>query len=309
MNDALRRDPSADLEPLLADLDAKVAKFNEVYHTAFGMIVDGRITNTDLLTRFYSQGTLGAVGLWRLDIPLPQAGINKLGDRLHAEGDRLDRWVTAIENVDRAATVLSLASGGGTLVVLFAKQGAKKGAIQLLKLGAGVAGGAVAGDLIHNTLQAAGVDSTTKNIVLLASDIAQLILLRRKLKATTPDTPMVSTTDAPVKTAGERATEIHQTLKTGTQGRTTTAVTETAEGVRVVSSSELRLRPAQRRALQPGEVEGVGPGHAELTGVNAARSQGLTPTGTAASRPICPNCADTLQEQGVQALSPLKKRK
>jgi len=33
---------------------------------------------------------------------------------------------------------------------------------------------------------------------------------------------------------------------------------------------------------------------------------GLNPTGTAASRPICNNCADFLGEQGVDALSPLK---
>jgi hypothetical protein len=114
---------------------------------------------------------------------------------------------------------------------------------------------------------------------------------------------------AAAKTAEQRAAEIHATLKPGTQSRTTTAVTETAEGTRVVSSSERRLRPAQRKALQPGEVEGVGPGHAEVTGVNAAEGMGLTPTGTAASRPICPGCADTLQQRGVQPLSPLKKRK
>ena len=97
--------------------------------------------------------------------------------------------------------------------------------------------------------------------------------------------------------AAKRATEIHSTLKPGTALRTTTAVTETAEGTRVVSSSERRLRPEQRSALRDGEVEGVGPGHAEATGVNAAERMGLKPTGTAASRPICPSCAGTLQER------------
>jgi RHS repeat-associated protein len=110
------------------------------------------------------------------------------------------------------------------------------------------------------------------------------------------------------KTAEERAVEIQNTLKPGTQSRTTTAVTETKEGVRVISSSELRLRPSQREALKPGEVEGTGPGHAEVTGINAAESMGLTPTGTAASRPICPSCVETLQQRGVKPLSPLKKK-
>jgi hypothetical protein len=109
-------------------------------------------------------------------------------------------------------------------------------------------------------------------------------------------------------TPAERAAQIHGTLKSGIASRITTAVTETAEGTRVVSSSELRLRPAQRAALQPGDVDCVGVGHAEATGVNAAEAMGLTPTGTAASRPICPGCADTLQRRGVTPLSPLKRR-
>lgn len=79
--------------------------------------------------------------------------------------------------------------------------------------------------------------------------------------------------------------------KAGAQRTRTTAVTETNEGVRVISSSERRLTPAQRAQLGANEVEGVGVGHAEVTGVNAARKIGLTPTGTAASRPICPSCA------------------
>lgn len=52
--------------------------------------------------------------------------------------------------------------------------------------------------------------------------------------------------------------------------------------------------------------EGVGRGHAEVTGVNAARNMGLTPIGTAASRPICANCAATLRDQWVPPLSRVK---
>ena len=85
----------------------------------------------------------------------------------------------------------------------------------------------------------------------------------------------------------------------------TTAVTQTEEGVNVVSSSENRLSRAQRAQLKPGEVEEAGPGHAETTGVNAAKNMGLTPQATAASRPICPECAEALQQQGVTPASPL----
>ena len=46
-------------------------------------------------------------------------------------------------------------------------------------------------------------------------------------------------------------------------------------------------------------------GHADATGVNAAKGMGLTPTGTAASRPICDNCAGFLKEQNVKSLSEL----
>lgn len=107
--------------------------------------------------------------------------------------------------------------------------------------------------------------------------------------------------------AADRANQIHKAVPTGTQSRTTIAVTDTAEGTRIISSSEMRLRPAQRRLLQPGEVEGIGLGHAEVTGVNAARRMGLNPIGTAASRPICQGCQGFLSEQGVAPLSPLKK--
>ena len=86
----------------------------------------------------------------------------------------------------------------------------------------------------------------------------------------------------------------------------TIAVTETEEGVNVVSSSETALRPAVQAMLKEGEVGATGAGHAEVTGVNAAREMGLTPTGVAASRPVCPSCAAFLRQAGVRILSPLK---
>lgn len=106
--------------------------------------------------------------------------------------------------------------------------------------------------------------------------------------------------------AAIRAKEIHEAIPAATQRRTTIAVTETSQGTRIVSSSENRLRPAQRKLLGEGEIEGVGVGHAEVTGINAARNAGLNPTGTAASRPICPGCQDFLKNNGVTPLSPLK---
>jgi RHS repeat-associated protein len=103
--------------------------------------------------------------------------------------------------------------------------------------------------------------------------------------------------------AAERATEIANTLGRS-QNYITIAVTDTAEGVRIISSSENALRPAALNALTGGEIAVTGTGHAEVTGINAARDLGLTPIGTAASRPICPTCAQFLQNQGVSPLGP-----
>ena len=86
----------------------------------------------------------------------------------------------------------------------------------------------------------------------------------------------------------------------------TLAVTETKEGVRVISSSESKLRQPVLDLLQEGEIPVNGDGHADVTGAKCALSLGLTPTGVAASRPICPDCARYLRLQGISALTPLK---
>jgi len=110
------------------------------------------------------------------------------------------------------------------------------------------------------------------------------------------------------KNAEDRAIEIHKAVPEATQRRTTIAITETAEGTRIVSSSEKRLRKAQRAELGPGEIEGVGIGHAEETGINFAKQNELTPTGVGASRPICKrNCQPILLKEDVKPLSPLQK--
>jgi hypothetical protein len=107
-------------------------------------------------------------------------------------------------------------------------------------------------------------------------------------------------------TASTRAGQIQGALSPRTQRSVTTAVTETSQGVRVVTSSEGRLRPAQRAALQPGEVAGAGQRgvHAEVNGVNAAREMGLNPTGVAPSRPACPGCTQAMDELGIPIIGP-----
>ncbi|MEP1444751.1 MAG: RHS repeat-associated core domain-containing protein [Paraglaciecola sp.] len=105
-----------------------------------------------------------------------------------------------------------------------------------------------------------------------------------------------------------RATEIHQAVPIATQTRTTVAVAETSQGIRVVSSSEPRLRPAQRQMLQKGEIEGKGQGHAEVTAVSAAKAGGLNPIAVAASRPICSNCQSFLKSEQIKPASELKNK-
>jgi RHS repeat-associated protein len=123
----------------------------------------------------------------------------------------------------------------------------------------------------------------------------------------TASTIATASSDVP---AAVRATSIAATMSPRTQRAVTIAVTETQEGTRVVSSSEGALRPAARAALQNGEVaaRGVRGAHAEVNGIKAAQQMGLTPTGTAASRPICNGCASAMQQEGVVPLSPLKQQ-
>jgi RHS repeat-associated protein len=122
----------------------------------------------------------------------------------------------------------------------------------------------------------------------------------------TPCTEGILKTAETGTTLEARAKELHSLLDPRAQRMRTTAVTATKEGVTYVSSSENALSKAQKAALKPGEVAADGPGHAEVTGINAAKQAGLTPTTTAASRRICPTCAQTLREENVIPASPLK---
>lgn len=115
---------------------------------------------------------------------------------------------------------------------------------------------------------------------------------------------------AEVPSLSTRANEIHGEVSPATQRRTTIAVGEATDesgnGVRIVGSSEQRLRPAQRAALQQGEVAATGAGHAEVTVINYALANNLKVKSVAASRPICMNCAFQIQANGIAAVSPLK---
>jgi RHS repeat-associated protein len=120
--------------------------------------------------------------------------------------------------------------------------------------------------------------------------------------------PEATAAETTAANAAESAADRANTIA-GAMGKTkdfaTIAVTETEEGVVLVSSSEndRGLRPAALASLKEGEVAVEGQGHAEVTGLNAAKEMGLTPTGVAASRPICPGCWDAIKAAGAVALS------
>jgi hypothetical protein len=111
-------------------------------------------------------------------------------------------------------------------------------------------------------------------------------------------------------TAAQRIYQLAETTLTRFQRERviTLGLVETEEGVRIIASSEVGLRPLTLRALEEGEIAVTGVGHAEITGYNAARELGLTPTGIAASRPICPTCQLFFKDLPVKLLSPLGRK-
>jgi len=137
-------------------------------------------------------------------------------------------------------------------------------------------------------------------------------LLDGALTATMPKTPLDMALMVGTEGLGELGGAAMRVLElAGEAGKTadyaTIAVTETKEGVSIVSSSEARgLRPAVQAALKPGEVAVKGVGHAETTGISAAKQMGLTPTGVAASRGICQGCWNVIKAAGAAALTALK---
>lgn len=110
---------------------------------------------------------------------------------------------------------------------------------------------------------------------------------------------------------GNRAKQIHSALPKATQTRTTTAVVQVTnpDGSTsyLVASSEKRLRPAKRAALNSNETAVVGEGHAEVTAINSAANNGQTVQRVGASRPICEGCEEAINTANAEAVSPLKK--
>ncbi len=126
---------------------------------------------------------------------------------------------------------------------------------------------------------------------------------------------VTATADVAGTVGGElaaRAGEIHDALPERTQNSTTTAVgtAQNADGSTrtLVGSSEGRLRPAQRAALQPGEVAVAGKRgvHAEMNVLSAAERNGQKLVAVAASRGICPKCLAVLAAARVAIASVLK---
>ena len=112
-----------------------------------------------------------------------------------------------------------------------------------------------------------------------------------------------------IESLGSRASKIHQAVSVATQNRTTIAVADAIDnagnGIRIVGSSEARLRPAQRSLLIANEIEAVGKGHAEATILNFAENNGYRVSNIGASRPICVPCAEQISTAGATPVTPL----
>jgi hypothetical protein len=109
-----------------------------------------------------------------------------------------------------------------------------------------------------------------------------------------------------IKTAAQRISELAEMSLSRIQRERfiTLGLVETEEGVRIIASSEGALRPLTLESLQAGEIAVTGVGHGEIIAYSAALELGYTPTGVAASRLICPDCANFFEELGIPLLSP-----
>jgi hypothetical protein len=118
----------------------------------------------------------------------------------------------------------------------------------------------------------------------------------------------------------KRAQEVHEKQSSFAQRKTTTAVgegvTESGEKVRLVSSSNARLSPAQRAALKPGETHVNNKSlnfrskvriHAEQKVTLYARLNNIKLSAVAPSRPACPACVISVENSGAQLDGAIKK--
>ncbi len=109
----------------------------------------------------------------------------------------------------------------------------------------------------------------------------------------------------------QRAKELHAKLGKVTQDKTTTAVGFTNEEIGIVGSSEGKLRKSIRKELYDFEIEAKGePGqHAEEYVIEEAESQNLHLNQIAASRDICIECQELIDENGIEAKTPFSGKK
>ena len=98
------------------------------------------------------------------------------------------------------------------------------------------------------------------------------------------------------------------------QGYKTTAVgyatDSNGNGYIVAASSDTHLSPSQRASLDgsQGEIRASGSEHAEVTIADYCRDNNLTLESVAASRPVCEQCQNRLDGDGVEIVSERKKK-
>jgi RHS repeat-associated protein len=102
----------------------------------------------------------------------------------------------------------------------------------------------------------------------------------------------------------QRAQQIHDVLDPIAQNSRTTAVlvaqSDGADPVDILAGGGTDLSPAQRALAAATDILAKAPGlHAEVTAVQTAINLGLQPKAIAATRNICPACAELLEDTGA----------
>ena len=109
----------------------------------------------------------------------------------------------------------------------------------------------------------------------------------------------------------QRVTELHKKLGKVTQNKTTTAVGFADEEIGIIGSSEGKLRKSVRKELYKFEIEAKGePGkHAEEYVIDEAENRGFHLNQIAASRNICMECQQLIEENEIEAKTPFSGKK
>ncbi len=100
----------------------------------------------------------------------------------------------------------------------------------------------------------------------------------------------------------KRVKELHGKLGKTTQDKTTTSVGITKEEIGIVGSSEGRLRKTVKKELYNFEIEAKGKSgkHAEEYVIEKAENENLIITEIAASRPICIDCQEIIENKEIK---------